>query len=442
MATPVLMPLMGMTMEEGIVSSWLVEDGATVTKGQPILEFETDKINATVEAPEDGVLGGIAAQPGDAVPVQGTLAYILEPGEEPPAPEASPAAAPEPAPAPASVPAPAAPSPAPAAPTPAPAPAPAPAPMVAAAPAPAAADGRVKSSPLARRIARELGVALAGLVGSGPGGRVIERDVREAAAAAPVAAPAVAVAPAIAPAAPMPAVAAATGEPAAGSTIPVTGVRKVIAERMLQSLQETAQVTLVTEADGRRFHELRTELAARHEPTLGFKISYNDLLIRVCAHALREHTRANASLEGDAIRLHDSVNVGLAIEAGGDLVVANVKQADRKSLVEIASDVRGVVDRARANQLALDDITGGTFTISNLGLYGIDAFTPVLNPPESAILGVGALREKAVARDGEVVAQLSVTLSLTFDHRVIDGAPAARFLARIRELIEQPYLLL
>ena len=440
MATPVLMPLMGMTMEEGIVSSWLVEDGATVTKGQPILEFETDKINATVEAPEDGVLGGIAAQPGDAVPVQGTLAYILEPGEEPPAAEAPPAAAPEPAPAPA--PAPAAPPPAPAAPP--PAPAPAPAPVVAATPAPAAADGRIKSSPLARRIARELGVALAGLVGSGPGGRVIERDVREAAAAAPVAAPAVAVAPAIAPApaAPMPAVAAATGEPAAGSTIPVTGVRKVIAERMLQSLQETAQVTLVTEADGRRFHELRTELAARHEPTLGFKISYNDLLIRVCAHALREHTRANASLEGDVIRLHDSVNVGLAIEAGGDLVVANVKQADRKSLVEIASDVRGVVDRARANQLALDDITGGTFTISNLGLYGIDAFTPVLNPPESAILGVGALREKAVARDGEVVAQLSVTLSLTFDHRVIDGAPAARFLARIRELIEQPYLLL
>ncbi len=440
MATPVLMPLMGMTMEEGIVSSWLVEDGATVTKGQPILEFETDKINATVEAPEDGVLGGIAAQPGDAVPVQGTLAYILEPGEEPPAAEAAPAAAPEPAPAPA--PAPAAPPPAPAAPP--PAPAPAAAPVVAATPAPAAADGRVMSSPLARRIARELGVALAGLVGSGPGGRVIERDVREAAAAAPVAAPAVAVAPAIAPApaVPMPAVAAATGEPAAGSTIPVTGVRKVIAERMLQSLQETAQVTLVTEADGRRFHELRTELAARHEPTLGFKISYNDLLIRVCAHALREHTRANASLEGDVIRLHDSVNVGLAIEAGGDLVVANVKQADRKSLVEIASDVRGVVDRARANQLALDDITGGTFTISNLGLYGIDAFTPVLNPPESAILGVGALREKAVARDGEVVAQLSVTLSLTFDHRVIDGAPAARFLARIRELIEQPYLLL
>ena len=433
MATPVLMPLMGMTMEEGIVSKWLVEAGATVTKGQEILEFETDKINATVEAPEDGVLGGLTAQPGDAVPVQGVLAYILEPGEEPPAAEAPPAAAPEPA----AAPAPAAPMPAPAAPP--PAPAPAPAPVVAAAPVAAAADGRIKSSPLARRIARELGVVIAGLAGSGPGGRIIERDVRAAAMAPAVAAaPTVAVAPAI----PTPAIPAAIGEPAAGTTIPVAGVRKVIAERMLQSLQQSAQVTLVTEVDGRRFHELRTELAARHEPALGFKISYNDLLIRVCAHALREHPRANASLDGDVIRLHEAVNVGLAIEAGGDLVVANVKQADRKSLVEIASDLRGVVERARANQLALDDITGGTFTISNLGLYGIDAFTPVLNPPESAILGVGALREKAVARDGEVVAQLSVTLSLTFDHRIIDGAPAARFLARIRELIEQPYLLL
>ena len=435
MATPVLMPLMGMTMEEGIVSKWLVEAGATVTKGQEILEFETDKINATVEAPEDGVLGGLTAQPGDAVPVQGVLAYILEPGEEPPAAEAPPAAAPEPA----AAPAPAAPMPAPAAPSPAAAPATAPAPVVAAAPTPAASDGRIKSSPLARRIARELGVVIAGLAGSGPGGRIIERDVRAAAMAPAVAAaPTVAVAPAI----PTPAIPAAIGEPAAGTTIPVAGVRKVIAERMLQSLQQSAQVTLVTEVDGRRFHELRTELAARHEPALGFKISYNDLLIRVCAHALREHPRANASLDGDVIRLHEAVNVGLAIEAGGDLVVANVKQADRKSLVEIASDLRGVVERARANQLALDDITGGTFTISNLGLYGIDAFTPVLNPPESAILGVGALREKAVARDGEVVAQLSVTLSLTFDHRIIDGAPAARFLARIRELIEQPYLLL
>jgi pyruvate dehydrogenase E2 component (dihydrolipoamide acetyltransferase) len=427
-------------MEEGAVTEWLVDEGAEVEKGQEILEFETDKINARVEAPAAGILGGIAAGPGDLVKVQGLLAWILEPGETPPAEDPDPPAA---ASAPATVAAPPPPAPAPAAPAPAPTPAPqpaAPAPVtqpVAVAPAAAAAPsvGRIKASPLAKRVARELGVDLARVVGSGPGGRIIERDVSTAAAAPAVAPMPVAAAPPLAPAPAVPDV-------AAGQVIPLEGVRRVIAERMQQSLQGSAQVTLVAEADARRFHELRTELASRHESALGFRISYNDLLIRICAHALREHPRANSSLEGDAIRLHDVVNVGLAIEAGGDLVVANVKQADRKSLVEIASDLRGVVDRARANQLDLDDITGGTFTISNLGVYGIDAFTPVLNPPESAILGVGALREKAVARDGEVTAELSMTLSLTFDHRIIDGAPAARFLARIRELIEQPYLLL
>ena len=433
------MPLMGMTMEEGAVTEWLVEEGAEVEKGQEILEFETDKINARVEAPAAGILGGIAAGPGDLVKVQGLLAWILEPGETPPAEDPNPPAAAAPA-APSPAPVPAPPAPAPVAPAPqpvAPAPTPVAAQPVAAAPVAAAppAGGRIKASPLAKRVARELGVDLTRLVGSGPGGRIIERDVSAAAAAPAVAPMPVAAAPPLAPAPAVPDV-------AAGQVIPLEGVRRVIAERMLQSLQGSAQVTLVAEADARRFHELRTELAGRHESALGFRISYNDLLIRICAHALREHPRANSSLEGDAIRLHDVVNVGLAIEAGGDLVVANVKHADRKSLVEIAADLRALVDRAHANKLDLDDITGGTFTISNLGVYGIDAFTPVLNPPESAILGVGALREKAVARDGEVTAELSMTLSLTFDHRIIDGAPAARFLARIRELIEQPYLLL
>ncbi len=428
-------------MEEGAVTEWLVEDGAEVEKGQEILEFETDKINARVEAPAAGILGGIVAGPGDLVKVQGLLAWILEPGEAPPAEDPDPPAAAAASAAPPAAPPPPAPAPVPAAPAPVPAPvAQAAAPVatqpVAVAPVAAAppANGRIKASPLAKRVARELGVDLARVVGSGPGGRIIEKDVAAAAAAPAVAPMPIAAAPPLA--------AAATPDVAAGQSIPLEGVRRVIAERMQQSLQGSAQVTLVAEADARRFHELRTELASRHESALGFRISYNDLLIRICAHALREHPRANSSLEGDAIRLHDVVNVGLAIEAGGDLVVANIKQADRKSLVEIAADLRGVVDRARANSLDLDDITGGTFTISNLGIYGIDAFTPVLNPPESAILGVGALREKAVARDGQVAAELSMTLSLTFDHRIIDGAPAARFLARIRELIEQPYLLL
>ena len=405
-------------MEEGIVTRWLVDDGAAVTKGQEILEFETDKINAAVESPADGVLGGIAAQPGDIVKVQGLLAYVREPGEEAPAPE--PAAEPAPAAAPA--------PPAPAASAP-PAVAVAPSPTAPAPAAPPMSDGRLKASPLARRLARDLGVDISRVSGSGPGGRVIELDVRAAAAvAAPAPAPMVAL--------PVPA------ELPAGASIPMTGVRRVIAERMTQSLREAAQLTLVAEADATRFQMLREDLAAQREAALGFRISYNDLLIRICAHALREHPRLNARLAGDQIELLDHVNIGLAVEAGQDLVVPNVKQADRKSVAEIATDLRALVQRAQGGSLALDDISGGTFTISNLGLYDVDAFTPVINPPEAAILGVGAIREKAVVVDGELAARPSVTLSLTIDHRIVDGAPGARFLQRIKQLIEQPFLLI
>lgn len=433
------MPLMGMTMEEGVVSEWLVDEGAEISKGQEILEFETDKINARVEAPADGFLGGLAAKLGDAVKVQGLLAWVLEAGESAPAEDPDPPGGSETN---------AESAPAPQVPVSAPA---AQAPQTPVVEAPVVKDpqasavpvtapviqasnigARVKASPLAKRVARELGIDLATVIGTGPGGRIIENDVVNASKAPSTAAPSTTptIAPVVAP------------ELLAGSVIPLSGVRRIIAERMQQSLQQSAQVTLVAEADARRFHDLRTELAARHEAALGFRISYNDILVRICGQALREHTRANASIVGDEIHLHDVVHVGLAMEAGSDLVVANVKHADRKSLVEIATDIRSLVTRARADGLGLDDITGGTFTITNLGTYGVDAFTPVLNPPEAAILGVGALREKAVAQDGEVAAQLSMTLSLTFDHRVLDGAPAARFLARIRELIEQPYLLL
>ncbi len=249
--------------------------------------------------------------------------------------------------------------------------------------------------------------------------------------------------PAVAAPAPAPMVALPVpAELPAGASIPMTGVRRVIAERMTQSLREAAQLTLVAEADATRFQMLREDLAAQREAALGFRISYNDLLIRICAHALREHPRLNARLAGDQIELLDHVNIGLAVEAGQDLVVPNVKQADRKSVAEIATDLRALVQRAQGGSLALDDISGGTFTISNLGLYDVDAFTPVINPPEAAILGVGAIREKAVVVDGELAARPSVTLSLTIDHRIVDGAPGARFLQRIKQLIEQPFLLI
>ncbi len=434
MATPVRMPLMGMTMEEGLVTKWLVESGAKVTKGQEILEFETDKISAAAESPADGVLGGVVAQVGDAVAVQGLLAYILEPGEEPPT-------AAEPVPEQAAEPPTAAPTAAPQPPATAPVPAP---PVAAGPPVPAPStpvDGRLKASPLARRVARDLGVELDRLSGSGPGGRIIEKDVRAAAVSIPAVSAPAPVSAAVPAAAPVTAASAPAGPPA-GATIAMAGTRRVIAQRMTQSLRDSAQVTLVAEADGERFHALRTDLAERHATALGFRLSYNDVLIRICAGALQEHPRLNATLAGDEIRLLDYVNIGLAIEAGQDLVVPNIKHAERKSLTELATELRELVQRVQSEQLTLDDITGGTFTITNLGLFGIDAFTPVINPPEAAILGVGQLRPKATVVDGDVVARMSLTLSLTFDHRIVDGGPAARFLARIKELIEQPYLLL
>jgi len=437
-------------MEEGIISKWLVTEGANVKSGQPILEIETDKINAQIEAPADGVLGGIVAREGQAIKVQGLLAYVLAPGEQVPA-----------------------------SPLPGPVTAQPPRPVEGAAerlrlsaveevrasvtepgfaaPATRPTNGRLRVSPLARKLAKELGVDVARLAGSGPGGRVIEKDVR-AAAAAPAPAPA-ALPPLPAEGAaerlrrsagqgvraPSPAVAAAlpTIEALpAGSVIPLRGVRRVVAERMTQSLREMAQLTLTIEADATNLHQLRTQLAAQYEARLGFKIAYNDLLVRICARALAEHPRLNATIVGDEIRLLEGINIGVAVEQGQDLVVPNIKHADRKGLVEIATEFRGKVERARSNQLTLEDITGGTFTITNLGQHGIDAFTPIVNPPEAAILGVGRLAEKPAVVNSQVVPRMSMTLSLTIDHRVVDGAPGARFLARVNELIEQPYLLL
>ena len=434
MATPVLMPLMGTTMEEGIVSKWLVGEGSEVKRGEPILEFETDKINAQVEAPADGVLGGIAAREGDVVPVQGVLAYILAAGEDPPASEPSSTKAievdPSPAPSPQGKqreptdPVKAIPTPAvPAADSTLP-------PQVLAAVVP---DGRLRTSPLARRVARELGVDVARLTGSGPGGRIIEADVRSAAVVS--APPHVGATQSVA--------SPPTAQPsAAGSKIPLEGVRRIIAQRMTESLQEAAQLTLVAEADATRFVDLRNQLADQYEASIGFRVIYNDLLIRICARALQEHPRLNASLVGDEIQLLEEVNVGLAVETEQDLVVPNIKDVARKSLVEIATDLRALVSRSRGGALTLDDISGGTFTVTNLGLYNVDSFTPIINPPEAAILGVGAIREKPSVVDGAVVPRMSVTLSLTIDHRIVDGAPGARFLQRLVELVEQPYLLL
>lgn len=407
-----------MTMEEGIISKWLVSDGDTVTKGQVIVEFETDKINAEIEAPADGVIGGITAKAGESVKVQGVVAYILEEGEDPPAAGAEPVQIAE---------------------TPAAVAAPAPAITAASAapPVPAVvqtipavvqiaqpADGRLKASPLAKRLAGELGVDLAIVRGSGPGGRIVADDVRAKADGATI--------DVVAPAA----------VAAAATTVPIAGMRKTIGDRMMQSLSTMAQLTLVTEVDATRFVELRTNLASQHAAAVDFKISFNDLLARIVTRALVEQPNMNATLNGDVIVQNRQVNIGLAVEVPSGLVVPNVKNAQNMQLVELASALHGMTADIGAGNLNLDDLTGGTFTITNLGALGVDAFTPVINPPECAILGVGRIVPKPAVVDGEIAVRQMMTLSITFDHRLNDGAPAARFLQRISQLIEQPYLLI
>ena len=412
-----------MTMEEGIISKWLVEEGDPVTKGQVIVEFETDKINAEIEAPVDGFIGGIAARAGESVKVQGVVAYVLAEGEELPAAEAVAEPVSE---APAAPP-PSAPAPPPAAPPPVATPPPPPVQAVSpAAPVTAQAvqlaGGRIKASPLARRLATEFGVDIAVLQGSGPGGRIVAKDVRASADGLRVAAP--------------------VPVPAAAAAVPLAGMRKVIADRMMQSLSTMAQLTLVTEVDATRFVELRTDLASQHEDALGFRISFNDLLARMVTRALVEHPHMNASLSAEEVVHNEHVNIGLAVEVPDGLVVPNVKNAQNMQLAELASAFRKLIADISGGDLNLNDLSGGTFTITNLGALGVDAFTPVINPPECAILGVGRIVAKPAVVDGEIAVRQMMTLSLTFDHRLNDGAPAARFLQRISQLIEQPYLLI
>lgn len=427
MATPVRMPLLGMTMEEGIVSKWLVAEGETVKAGQPLLEFETDKINAQVEAPVDGVVGGIQAREGQAVKVQGVLAYILALGEQPPAAGAAPVSA-----AGAKIQPPAAAHQGAAVVKPVPVPAAGQHVQVQAEAAPIAplsrTDGRIKASPLARRLARETGAEMGLIAGSGPGGRIVADDVRAFASRPQIAAPAARAVPVAA--------------PAAAVTVPLKGIRRAIADRMMHSLSSMAQLTLVTEADATEFVELRSNLAAQHEAALGYKISYNDLLARMVTRALVEHPNVNATLQGENIVRLPYVNIGLAVELTDGLVVTNVKNAQDMQLAGLSKALRDLAERAKGGKLTLDEITGGTFTITNLGALDVDAFTPVINPPECAILGVGRIAAKPAVVDGQLAVRQLMTLSLTFDHRVNDGAPAARFLQRIKQFVEQPYLLI
>jgi pyruvate dehydrogenase E2 component (dihydrolipoamide acetyltransferase) len=400
-ATEVILPRLGQGMESGTIVRWLKSEGEPVEKGEPLFELDTDKVTQEVEAEASGVLIKIAVSEGE-VPVGETVAFIGEQGEEAPASAEKPAEAPareaereegreaaaeaaerqeQPA---------------------------------------AASNGRIKASPLARRIARERGIELAAIRGTGPDGRIVAEDVERAEAGAPTA--------------PVPAPVPA-GEI---ERIPLTSIRKTIARRLTEAWQIPV-FQLQTSADMTRVDAL----VARHrERDRDLRVTVTDVLTKVCAQALMRHREVNAEFTDDAILLHPSANVGLAVAAPQGLVVPVVGSAERLSLVEIAA-VRGdLVGRARENKLRAEDLEGGTFTISNLGMYAVERFTAVLNPPQAAIVAVGATEERVVPFEGATRVRPMLTLTGTFDHRAVDGAPAAAFLQTVKESLEDPGLAL
>jgi pyruvate dehydrogenase E2 component (dihydrolipoamide acetyltransferase) len=410
------MPRLSDSMEEGTIVTWLAGDGDAVTRGQEIVEVETDKATMPYEAEADGVLH-VLVQAGATVEVGALIAQIA------PAGVAVTATAPAPAPDARSV---------------------DPLRGVRTTAHPAAAPverrrARVSASPLARRIARELGIDLAALTGSGPNGRVVKRDVLAAQPAAPAPAPA-------------PSGAGHISAPSAGTdvpsssdkgvveSIPLTRVQQTIAKRMTEAKQ-APEFVLDAEIDMGAAIALRErfkQLLAGGEvkpPSLG------DFVIKAAALALREHPRANGAFAGDRVDLYERVNVGVAVAAPEALLVPTVFDADQRSLGQIAADVRRLAAAARAGRLTPQEMGGATFTVSNLGMFGVDAFTAVLNPPQAAILAVGAVRERAVGRDGALVLAPTMVARLTCDHRILNGADGAALLARIRELLQAPELL-
>lgn len=435
MPTLVTMPKLGLTMTEGTVSKWYKAEGDSVEQGETLLEVSTDKITNEVEAPASGVVRKLLVDEGVSVAVSAPLAIIAAADEdissllaecgaevaEIKAEETGQTKIEE-------------------------------KPVVA-----GGNQGYIKASPAAKKYARDKGVDLAQVKGTGPGGRIVERDViayvdanSKKVKASPVAAK----------------MASDTGVklddikkdarimkedvlmaakktavPAEDKRVAPTGMRKVIAERMSESWHIAPMVTLNIEVDASQLKAFRAQLKGACEAK-GVRLSYNDILIKICAKALTEYPMINASFDGQEIILHSNANIGLAVALDGGLIVPNVKAAQTKSLIEIAAETDALVEKAKNNRLTKDEITGGTFTITNLGMFGITTFTPIINQPESAILGVNAMVDRPVVVNGEVVVRPIMNLSLTIDHRLIDGADGAKFLARVKELAENPLLLL
>ncbi|MCY4095191.1 MAG: dihydrolipoamide acetyltransferase family protein [Gammaproteobacteria bacterium] len=398
MPTEIYLVKVGMTMTEGIVDEWYVADGDSVEQGEPVYRLETEKVNMDVEADVAGVVKHIA-QVGETLAPGDVVGWIFA------ADETIPDVLPTPKPNPNIV----------------------------------ALDGegdqtsvtvakvvskgtstdtRIKASPAARRLADELDVDLAQVQGTGPRGRITKDDVT-AAAAKP----------------------AVVGGSEALDEIPLSGMRKVIADRMYQSLQTTAQLTIETEACMDDAIKLRTALLDEWESS-GVRVTYTDLIVAACVNALRNHPTMNATLVDGAIRPNASVHMGIAVALDEGLIVPVLHEAEGKSLQERATEAASLAERARSNKLTLDDVNGGTFTVTSLGMYGVDTFTPILNAPQTGILGVGRIYDGVRWIEDRATRTQNLRLSLTWDHRVLDGVPAAEFLQDVKNHLESPYRLI
>jgi len=440
MAHEIVLPQWGMEMQDATVVRWLKQEGDSVREGEPLVELETAKIATELESTASGVVAHILVPEGAIVPIRTVLAIVTAPGEQ----VARPAGA-VPSAAAARTPATLAPG--------------------AADPSQGAAHVAPQVVPAARRLAQERGLDLAQIQGTGPGGRILLEDVQNALAAQNATPPTPAeVTVQVTPAArhlarqhgidlktvqgsgprgrivieDVQKVLATQAQPtsAPSQVVPLKGMRQTIATRMLQSLQSMAQVTLTTEVDVTDAMTLRAGLARQWSES---SLSPLHLVIKATARALREHPRMNAIQKEHEVELVPEIHIGVAVSLDEGLLVPTIRCADTKHLAEIAREAHALAARARAGQASYEEVTGGTFTITNLGVYGIDAFTPIINPPQVGILGMGRVLEKPVVYQGEITKRSMLFLSLTFDHRVIDGAPAAAFLHTLKGHLEDPW---
>lgn len=454
MAVELRMLQMDQTMTKGKIGKWLVNEGDTVTEGQPLLEIETDKVVHEQESPTEGVIAQLFAQEGTDVPVNALLAIIAAPGEEVERIEIDTAAETPKTEEPSQ-------------------PATKPSVTTKAQPTrtkqtidqikvspaaqqlaeklsidlsqvkPSGPGGRIlesdvhryietrgpvstestrlKASPLARRLAKEFGLDLTTISGSGPEGRIVRDDVLQASDGIPAQ--------------------VFQPEPVTSEVIELSGIRKIIAERMTMSVQTNASVTLHTEVDATAFVDLRA-LFNEELQQKEISLTYTDLLVKVVANTLQTHRQLNATLTEEGIQLIGEINIGVAVALEEGLVVPVIRNANQIGLAAISDQIRTLAEKARNNQLTPSELQGGTFTLTNLGNFGVDAFTPIINPPECAILGVGRIIKKPVIHNDEIAIRSMLTLSLTFDHRVVDGAPAAQFLQTVSQYIQNPYLML